>query len=91
MRVSSPVDDTNGVTAVINRLIRLLPNGIGCSNGVPMKNLLLVGGDFNGDGVCYTLHCTTTSGGCGAEMPGDSREEVITSWNRRVTESRIVI
>lgn len=33
---------------------------------------------------CYTMHCVTTAGGCGAEMPGDSRDEAIEKWNRRV-------
>lgn len=32
---------------------------------------------------CWTMHCPVTSGGCGAEMPGDSKAEVIAAWNKR--------
>lgn len=37
-----------------------------------------------GDGTCYGMHCPTPAGGCGAEIMGDSREEVVEAWNRRV-------
>jgi hypothetical protein len=33
---------------------------------------------------CYSIHCVTTSGGCGVEISGDSRQECIDKWNRRV-------
>ena len=33
---------------------------------------------------CYKLVCDVVSGGCGAEMHGDSKQEVIDKWNRRV-------
>lgn len=36
-----------------------------------------------GDGQCATLHCTKQTGGCGAEMHADSRDETIAAWNRR--------
>lgn len=32
---------------------------------------------------CYQLICQVHQGGCGAEMHGDSVEEVLTKWNRR--------
>lgn len=32
---------------------------------------------------CYSLHCTESAGGCGAEMSADSREEAIAKWNTR--------
>ena len=32
---------------------------------------------------CYSFHCVTTSGGCGAEISADSKEEAITKWQRR--------
>jgi hypothetical protein len=35
---------------------------------------------------CYSINCVTTSGGCGAEMAGDSLEECIEKWNRRIEE-----
>ncbi len=33
---------------------------------------------------CFALHCATTSGGCGAQMNADSKEEALERWNRRV-------
>lgn len=35
------------------------------------------------DNRCWEMNCPTPSGGCGAEMHGDSREEAIAKWNRR--------
>lgn len=32
---------------------------------------------------CWDMHCVSTSGGCGALISGDSREEAIEKWNRR--------
>jgi len=32
---------------------------------------------------CYSVHCVSTSGGCGAEISGDSRDQAIEKWNRR--------
>lgn len=36
------------------------------------------------DNYCYALHCEISAGGCGAEMHGDSKQEVIDKWERRV-------
>lgn len=36
-----------------------------------------------GDGKCWRMHCPTPSGGCGAEISGDSKEEALAAWNRR--------
>jgi hypothetical protein len=33
---------------------------------------------------CHSIHCVTTSGGCGAEISGDSSQECIDKWNKRV-------
>ena len=33
---------------------------------------------------CYSLHCVTTTGGCGVEMSANTKEEAIERWNRRV-------
>lgn len=38
------------------------------------------------EGQCYQIWCNTTYGGCGAEMHGDSVEEVVEKWNTRATE-----
>jgi len=35
------------------------------------------------EGVCYEISCSVTYGGCGANISGDSKEEVIERWNRR--------
>lgn len=35
------------------------------------------------DGVCYAIHCPIPSGGCGAELHGDSKSEVVEKWNTR--------
>ncbi len=32
---------------------------------------------------CWGMHCPEPSGGCGAEITGDSKEEAIEKWNRR--------
>lgn len=33
---------------------------------------------------CYSMHCVTSAGGCGAEISGDSKQEAIDKWNTRV-------
>lgn len=35
-------------------------------------------------GTCYKLTCAEVYGGCGASATGDSQEEVINKWNRRI-------
>lgn len=32
---------------------------------------------------CYVVNCPEIYGGCGAQMSGDSKEEVIAKWNTR--------
>lgn len=32
---------------------------------------------------CYAMHCPTPSGGCGAEIHGDTKEEALAKWNTR--------
>ena len=34
---------------------------------------------------CWAMHCPGGSGGCGAEIHGDTRNEACESWNRRST------
>jgi hypothetical protein len=31
---------------------------------------------------CYSIYCVETSGGCGAVMPGKSKQDAISKWNR---------
>ena len=33
---------------------------------------------------CYQVVCQTHYGGCGATMSGDSKQEAIDNWNKRV-------
>jgi hypothetical protein len=33
---------------------------------------------------CYSMHCATTSGGCGCEISANTKEEAIEKWNTRV-------
>jgi hypothetical protein len=33
---------------------------------------------------CYSMHCPTTSGGCGCEMSADTKDEAIEKWNKRI-------
>ncbi len=32
---------------------------------------------------CWGMHCTECSGGCGAKITGDSRQEALAKWNKR--------
>lgn len=36
------------------------------------------------DHSCWLITCPEMSGGCGAEMHGDSIKEVIEKWNNRI-------
>lgn len=36
-----------------------------------------------GDGFCWSMHCTASAGGCGAEVGGHSAAEAVAAWNRR--------
>jgi hypothetical protein len=35
---------------------------------------------------CYGIHCVESSGGCGANISGDSKLEVLAKWNTRTTK-----
>lgn len=35
------------------------------------------------DGKCWSFNCLIESGGCGAEIHGDTEEAAIAAWNRR--------
>jgi len=34
---------------------------------------------------CWQINCVTVSGGCGAQIIGDSKDETIAMWQRRAT------
>lgn len=40
--------------------------------------------DYTHGGQCWSINCVTSSGGCGVEMHGDSKEEAINKWQTRV-------
>ena len=37
-----------------------------------------------GDKPCWVMRCNDNAGGCGASIEGDSEDEVVAKWNRRV-------
>lgn len=51
-----------------------------------LGRVYLKGTNPTADGKVYKLSCNTIYGGCGAEMHGDSIDEVLTKWNTRVGE-----
>jgi hypothetical protein len=38
-----------------------------------------------GDSPCWVMNCGEIAGGCGVEIHGDSKEEVLGKWDRRTT------
>lgn len=36
-----------------------------------------------GDEPCWSMHCTSNMGGCGAEISADTQKAAIAAWNRR--------
>jgi len=55
-------------------------------NGTTYKSYLSRDQRDIAEGKCWLVHCPEHAGGCGAEITGDSREEAIEKWNRRVNE-----
>lgn len=37
-----------------------------------------------GDQKCWSIVCNEVSGGCGAEISGDTKEEAAEKWDRRI-------
>ena len=42
----------------------------------------------DGDQFCYSMNCPTPSGGCGANITADSKEEALAAWTRRPTSTQ---
>jgi hypothetical protein len=64
----------------------LYPNSIAwkvMDNGMTTYHSLSDGREFPKEQWCWTMHCPTTAGGCGAEISADSRDEAIQKWNTR--------
>ncbi len=62
----------------------LYPNGTGWLDHLGGMRSYHDFRDVSKDQWCYTLHCPLQSGGCGAEMTGDSKEDAIARWSKRV-------
>lgn len=62
----------------------LYPNGTGWQTRPNGKRSYHSFRDVPKEQWCWSMHCPTTSGGCGVEMSGDSKQEAIDKWNRRV-------
>jgi hypothetical protein len=61
----------------------LYPSGIGWKDHEDGTRSYHFAMDVPKEQWCWLLHCFA-NGGCGAEMRGDSRDEVVTKWNTRV-------
>ena len=66
----------------------LYPNGIGWrahEDGFITYHHFL---DVPKEQWCYSMHCVETSGGCGAKITANSKDECIQKWNRRPTQEK---
>lgn len=59
------------------------PSGVGWRDYPPFRHYLGADQRHRWQGKCYEINCATQYGGCGANISGDSKEEVIEKWNRR--------
>jgi hypothetical protein len=41
----------------------------------------------DGDQPCWSMHCVSNGGGCGAQITADSEPEVRAAWNRRAAQA----
>ena len=64
----------------------IYPNGAGWYNHPNGFRAYCGRNKVPNDQWCYSIHCVTTAGGCGVEISGDSRQECIDKWNRRVND-----
>lgn len=39
---------------------------------------------IDGDLPSWLMHCPETAGGCGVEIHGDTKEEILSKWNKRI-------
>ena len=60
----------------------LYPTGIGWKDEGEYRSYHK-GSEVPKEQWCYAAGCSELSGGCGAEMSGDSRQEAIDKWNAR--------
>ena len=60
------------------------PNGIGWKPGVIYGRAYFNYREVPKEQWCYDFHCVKHTGGCGATVSGDSKQEAIDNWNKRV-------
>lgn len=60
------------------------PNGIYWRDTEEYGRVYFGGMTAESDGRCMQIVCSDVSGGCCAEMHGDSLEDVVDKWNNRV-------
>jgi hypothetical protein len=66
-----------------NDVDTLYPAGIGWKEDDGFRHYVSIY-DVPREQWCYVIVCQTHYGGCGAEMIGDSIEETLEKWNKRV-------
>lgn len=62
----------------------LYPSGIYWRETDGIRHYILLRNRQDGDGQVWGMHCPEVAGGCGAEIDGDTKEEALEKWNRRV-------
>lgn len=61
----------------------LYPNGTAWKQAVGYSHYVQREGQPK-ENWCYKVICNESYGGCGAEMSGDSEEEAVEKWNKRI-------
>lgn len=63
----------------------LYPSGIGWKEDNDIRHYVSIHQEeLPREQWCYKVICNESYGGCGAEIHGDSAEEAINKWNKRV-------
>ena len=62
----------------------IYPNGVGWETSPEIHRYYVHRKEVPQEQWCYSVHCVQHYGGCGAEMSGDSIDEAINKWNRRI-------
>lgn len=63
----------------------LYPSGVGWRDDLHSGRSYHPGREVPPEQRCWQVVCSQHMGGCGAEMHGDSKQEAVDRWNRRVT------
>lgn len=73
-----------GHSVDLNNPDTLYPNGTGWRIGDDDIISYCTAKEVPREQWCYSMHCVATSGGCGAEISANSKEETLKKWNKRV-------